>query len=108
MEMSESKLDCAAANDDSEFKTPGSAAESRDDSRSCRTALDSAASSAEVNKEKLTLERLCAMQATFAAERDWNQFHTPRNLLLALVIALTPPSEKLSQRALMKSGSAFI
>ena len=25
------------------------------------------------------------MQAKFAAERDWNKYHTPRNLLLALV-----------------------
>ena len=25
------------------------------------------------------------MQSRFAAERDWEQFHTPRNLLLALV-----------------------
>ena len=25
------------------------------------------------------------LQSTFAAERDWEQYHTPRNLLLALV-----------------------
>lgn len=25
------------------------------------------------------------MQAQFADERNWNQFHSPRNLLLALV-----------------------
>jgi dCTP diphosphatase len=32
----------------------------------------------------VTLEHLREMQASFALERDWNQFHTPRNLLLAL------------------------
>ena len=25
------------------------------------------------------------MQSKFAAERDWGQFHSPRNLLLAMV-----------------------
>lgn len=32
-----------------------------------------------------TLEDLRARQAAFAQERDWGQFHTPRNLALALV-----------------------
>lgn len=32
-----------------------------------------------------TLEDLRAMQAAFAGARDWGQFHTPRNLALALV-----------------------
>ena len=31
----------------------------------------------------------CALQE-FAAERDWQQYHTPRNLLLALVRLLSP------------------
>ena len=30
-----------------------------------------------------------AMQANFAAERDWEKYHTPRNLLLALVSLAT-------------------
>lgn len=34
---------------------------------------------------QLTLEALRAKLAAFAAERDWDQFHSPRNLLLALV-----------------------
>ncbi len=34
---------------------------------------------------QVTLERLRADLALFALERDWGQFHTPRNLLLALV-----------------------
>jgi len=32
-----------------------------------------------------TLQLLREMQASFAAARDWDQFHTPRNLLIALV-----------------------
>ncbi|XP_039620965.1 glutamyl-tRNA(Gln) amidotransferase subunit B, mitochondrial [Polypterus senegalus] len=32
-----------------------------------------------------TLEDIRKMQAHFTDERDWNQFHQPRNLLLALV-----------------------
>lgn len=32
-----------------------------------------------------TLEDLRAEQAKFAEERNWNQYHTPRNLLLAMV-----------------------
>eukprot|EP00959_Pyramimonas_sp_CCMP1952_P353856 7413782-Pyramimonas_sp.AAC.1 len=35
----------------------------------------------------LTMESLRAKVAHFAAERDWDQFHTPRNLMLALVRA---------------------
>jgi dCTP diphosphatase len=31
------------------------------------------------------LEQLRSAQAAFASERDWCQFHTPRNLVLALV-----------------------
>ena len=30
-----------------------------------------------------------AMQANFAAERDWEKYDTPRNLLLALVSSAT-------------------
>lgn len=32
-----------------------------------------------------SLQGLRAAQQRFAAERDWGQYHTPRNLLLALV-----------------------
>lgn len=35
--------------------------------------------------EAVTLEDLRARLAAFAAERDWDQFHQPRNLVLALV-----------------------
>nr|GMD06017.1 dCTP pyrophosphatase 1-like [Ipomoea batatas] len=33
----------------------------------------------------VTLEELQKKMADFARERDWDQFHSPRNLLLALV-----------------------
>lgn len=39
-------------------------------------------------KEKegvVSLEELKKRMADFAKERDWDQFHSPRNLLLALV-----------------------
>lgn len=35
--------------------------------------------------ESVTIEELRKRQAEFAAERDWEKFHSPRNLLLALV-----------------------
>ncbi|XP_068666258.1 uncharacterized protein [Aristolochia californica] len=35
--------------------------------------------------ESVTLEDLKKKMAEFARERDWDQFHSPRNLLLALV-----------------------
>ncbi|KAK6266126.1 hypothetical protein QUC31_016963 [Theobroma cacao] len=37
------------------------------------------------DKEGVTLEELKERMAEFARERDWDQFHSPRNLLLALV-----------------------
>lgn len=35
--------------------------------------------------QHVTLEQLRNEQAIFAREREWDQFHTPRNLALALV-----------------------
>ena len=35
----------------------------------------------------VSLQQLRAALQHFAAERDWGQYHTPRNLLLALVRA---------------------
>lgn len=34
---------------------------------------------------EVTLETLRRKMSEFARERDWEQFHSPRNLLLALV-----------------------
>lgn len=36
-------------------------------------------------RESLTLDDLKKKMAEFTKERDWDQFHSPRNLLLALV-----------------------
>jgi len=48
----------------------------------------------------VTLEELRKRMADFARERDWEQFHSPRNLLLAMVRRspswLLPPSPPLS------------
>ncbi|KAE8714506.1 dCTP pyrophosphatase 1 [Hibiscus syriacus] len=38
-----------------------------------------------MEKEGVSLEELKKRMAEFAKERDWDQFHSPRNLLLALV-----------------------
>jgi dCTP diphosphatase len=38
----------------------------------------------------VTLEELRKKMADFAREREWEQYHSPRNLLLALVRPLTP------------------
>ncbi|KAK4766067.1 hypothetical protein SAY87_007709 [Trapa incisa] len=38
-----------------------------------------------VEPEGITLEELKRRMADFAKERDWDQFHSPRNLLLAMV-----------------------
>lgn len=38
-----------------------------------------------VEKDGVTLEDLRKKMAEFAKERDWDQFHSPRNLLLAMV-----------------------
>lgn len=40
-------------------------------------------------KNSVSLEDLKLKMADFAKERDWDQFHSPRNLLLALVIYYT-------------------
>ena len=37
----------------------------------------------------VTLDELKEKMADFAKERDWDQFHSPRNLLLALVCICT-------------------
>lgn len=41
--------------------------------------------SSESWKRDLTLEDIRKMQSTFARDRDWERFHLPRNVLLALV-----------------------
>jgi len=43
----------------------------------------------------------------FAAERDWDQFHTPRNLLLALVGEVGELSEIFQWKGEVKDTSSF-
>jgi hypothetical protein len=59
----------------------------------------------EVRTAAVSLETLRKRMADFATERDWEQFHSPRNLLLALVrllhfsslaISLSPILENLA------------
>lgn len=48
-------------------------------------ARDSLSASRATFSPSPSLEELRARQADFAAQREWGQFHTPRNLVLALV-----------------------
>eukprot|EP00941_MAST-03F_sp_MAST-3F-sp1_P005309 g5309.t1 len=41
--------------------------------------------SSQFTPSDLSLEDLRSKLSTFANERDWNQFHSPRNVLLAMV-----------------------
>ena len=46
------------------------------------------------------LEGLALELRAFAAERDWEQFHSPKNLAMALVVeALMQPSSPLPRAA---------
>ena len=40
--------------------------------------------------ESVTLDMLKNKMAEFARERNWEKFHSPRNLLLAMVCAPSP------------------
>lgn len=53
-----------------------------------------------------TLEDIRRMQAEFTDERDWNQFHQPRNLLLALVGEVGEVSELFQWRGEVAEGLA--
>lgn len=52
----------------------------------------------------LSLEEIRGIQAKFAAERDWNKYHTPRNLLLALVGEVGELSEIFQWRGEVEPG----
>ncbi|KAK2865823.1 hypothetical protein Q7C36_001879 [Tachysurus vachellii] len=51
-----------------------------------------------------SLEDIRRMQAEFTDERDWNKFHQPRNLLLALVGEVGEVSELFQWRGEVKEG----
>ncbi|CAI5742536.1 unnamed protein product [Hyaloperonospora brassicae] len=87
---SETLLDRAMADDD---VFAGSAAASTSDGGAVTVAVNSTIQAVDFDdgeaspakfEPTMTLEGLRKRVAEFADERDWNQFHTPRNLLLAL------------------------
>ncbi|XP_034543319.1 glutamyl-tRNA(Gln) amidotransferase subunit B, mitochondrial [Notolabrus celidotus] len=51
-----------------------------------------------------TIEDIRRMQAEFTDERDWNQFHQPRNLLLAMVGEVGEVSELFQWRGEVAEG----
>lgn len=51
-----------------------------------------------------TVEDIRRMQAEFTDERDWNQFHQPRNLLLAMVGEVGEVSELFQWRGEVAEG----
>ncbi|XP_062864863.1 glutamyl-tRNA(Gln) amidotransferase subunit B, mitochondrial [Trichomycterus rosablanca] len=51
-----------------------------------------------------SLEEIRRLQAQFTDERNWNQFHQPRNLLLALVGEVGEVSELFQWRGEVKEG----
>lgn len=51
-----------------------------------------------------TIEDIRRMQAEFTDERDWNQFHKPRNLLLAMVGEVGEVSELFQWRGEVAEG----
>jgi len=58
-------------------------------------------------EKEVTLKDLARKMAGFAADREWDQFHSPRNLLLALVRnslpcpTSRPPSQSCSSTVLV-------
>jgi dCTP diphosphatase len=53
----------------------------------------------------LSLEDLRCAMATFVAERDWHKFHTPRNVLLALVGEAGEVAELFQWKGEVKRGA---
>lgn len=51
-----------------------------------------------------SLEEIRRLQAQFTEQRNWNQFHQPRNLLLALVGEVGEVSELFQWRGEVKEG----
>ncbi|KAE8723817.1 dCTP pyrophosphatase 1 [Hibiscus syriacus] len=60
--------------------------------------------SSAMEEEGVSLEELKKRMAEFAKERDWDQFHSPRNLLLALVGEVGELSEIFQWRGEVERG----
>lgn len=54
--------------------------------------------------ETPTLEKLRSIQSKFVRERNWNQFQTPRNLLLAMIAEVGELSEIFQWKGEVKQG----
>ncbi|GAU29607.1 hypothetical protein TSUD_164550 [Trifolium subterraneum] len=54
--------------------------------------------------DSVSLGKLKQMMADFAKERDWDQYHTPRNLLLAMVGEVGELSEIFQWKGEVKRG----
>eukprot|EP00795_Rhopilema_esculentum_P015705 gene15705-6999_t len=52
----------------------------------------------------LTLEDIRKQQVKFAEERDWDQFHSPRNLLLAMIGEVGELAEVFQWKGEVKEG----
>lgn len=64
-----------------------------------------AVGSAEATTKEVTLKELARRMASFAAAREWDQFHSPRNLLLALVLIIVDsPFPKLPKLTSLQSS----
>jgi len=56
-----------------------------DNSRKCDEQKTTASGDGFSFSSNLSLEEIRALQERFAVERDWEKYHTPRNLMLAMV-----------------------
>jgi len=54
--------------------------------------------------EEPSLEKIRQMQSDFAKERDWDQFHQPRNLVLAMVGEVGEVAELFQWKGEVKEG----
>ncbi|KAJ7387190.1 dCTP pyrophosphatase 1 [Desmophyllum pertusum] len=54
--------------------------------------------------EEPSLEKIRQMQSQFAKERDWDQFHQPRNLVLAMVGEVGEVAELFQWKGEVKEG----
>ncbi len=55
-------------------------------------------------KPSLTLDEVKGMMSDFATQRDWEKYHTPRNVLLAMVGEVGELSELFQWRGEVRPG----
>lgn len=52
----------------------------------------------------LSLEKIRQLQAVFSKERNWDQYHSPRNVLLAMIAEVGEVSECFQWKGEVKEG----